>query len=153
MDGRPSTVAPRSATWLMSLGSSRPQFVAGSASTHSALAVGAGDQEDWRDLWHRSPAPGGGGGGYGKVDLARGPAVFPWKLSSSRLRLSASRKSVTKRRSCPCCSPRAFSARCRSFLEFSSPRSQTMPPPASLAHCSAACSAARGCAGSSEFHS
>jgi hypothetical protein len=47
----------------MSLGSSRPPAArCGVCVNTLGSGRGAGDRKDWRDLWHRSPAPGSGGG-------------------------------------------------------------------------------------------
>src|SRR5258707_5184657 len=69
-------------------------------------------QHTWLWPWRRRPKrigetfgigllhPGSGGGGCAKVHLSPGPVAFLWKLFSSRVRLSASRRSATKRKSC-----------------------------------------------------
>src|SRR6202030_1380014 len=67
----------RSATRLASLGSSRPRVRCGVCVNTLGFGHGAGDRKDWRDLWHRSPAPGSGGGGCAKVHLPPDPRGIP----------------------------------------------------------------------------
>src|SRR5215469_4073730 len=102
-----------SATLAASLGSSRPRqrglcqhaWLVAMAQTYplpspprsrGGLGVGV-----WRDLWHWLPGSGLSGGRRAKVHLRPTPTAFMWKRSSCQRWSSVSRRSATRRNSCP----------------------------------------------------
>jgi hypothetical protein len=62
-----------------SLGSSRPAFYVGLASTNLASAMAQAITKIWRDLWHRFPVPRSGGRDCAEAHLPPDPTAPPLK--------------------------------------------------------------------------